>query len=58
MALILRMKYVGTLSGGRKRFRRRFPNDVIKVLGREYFQVAMKARDGADFHTEYAKLLG
>ncbi len=58
MALILRMKYVGTLSGGRKRFRRRFPNAVIKVLGREYFQVAMKARDGADFHTEYAKLLG
>ncbi|MDO6591359.1 MULTISPECIES: hypothetical protein, partial [Rhodobacterales] len=53
----MKLKYVDTLSGDRKRFRRRYPKAVAEVLGGSVFQVAMRARDGADLFTEHAKLL-
>ncbi|PRY78340.1 hypothetical protein CLV80_104309 [Yoonia maritima] len=57
MVFVMKLKYVDTLSGGRKRFRRRYPKAVAEVLGESVLQVAMKARDGADLFTEHAKLL-
>ncbi|MCG3267245.1 hypothetical protein [Yoonia sp. I 8.24] len=57
MVLVMKLKYVDTLSGDRKRFRRRYPKAVAEVLGESVFQVAMKARGGADLFTEHAKLL-
>ena len=57
MVLVMKFKYVDSLSGNRKRFRRRYPKAVAEVLGESVFQVAMKARDGADLFTEHAKLL-
>lgn len=47
MVVMMKLKYVDELSGGRKRFRRRFPKAVSGVLGEEFFQVPMKAREGA-----------
>eukprot|EP00903_Cladosiphon_okamuranus_P022015 g20242.t1 len=44
-------------AGGRKRFRRRYPQAVAEVLGESVFQVAMKAREGAELFTEHTKLL-
>ena len=57
MVVVMKLKYVDELSGGRKRFRRRYPQAAVKVLGEAVFQVPMKARDGADLFTEHAKLL-
>ena len=51
MVLVMKFKYVDSLSGNRKRFRRRYPKAVAEVLGESVFQVAMKARDGADLFT-------
>ncbi|WP_344847164.1 tyrosine-type recombinase/integrase [Celeribacter arenosi] len=53
----MKLKYIDELAGGRKRFRRRYPKDVAQELGASVFQVAMKAREGADLFTEHAKLL-
>ena len=53
----MKLKYVDELSGGRMRFRRRYPKAVVKVLGEGVFQVAMKAREGAELFTEHGKLL-
>ncbi|WP_350153222.1 hypothetical protein [Roseovarius sp.] len=41
MVMMMKLKYVDELSGGRKRFRRRWSVAVAQVLGEEYFQVAM-----------------
>jgi len=57
MAVIMKLKYVDSLSGGRKRFRRRYSKATSKVLGQEFFQVPMKARDGAALVTEQEALL-
>ncbi|WP_143514523.1 hypothetical protein [Primorskyibacter flagellatus] len=53
----MKLKHVDELSGGRKRFRRRYPKAVARALGDSVFQVAMKAREGAELFTEHAKLL-
>ncbi len=52
MLLVMKLKHVDELSGGRKRFRWRYPKAVIPVVGEEFFQVPMKARDGADLVAE------
>ena len=57
MVVVMKLKYVDELSGGRMRFRRRYPKSLVRTLGDEVFQVAMTARDGADLFTEHAKLL-
>lgn len=57
MVFIMKLKYIDTLAGGRKRFRRRYPRAVAEILGESVFQVAMKAREGADLFSEHAKLL-
>lgn len=57
MAVMMKLKYVDELSGGRKRFRRRFPKAVAGVLGEEFFQVPMKAREGAALVREQETLL-
>ncbi len=57
MVVLMKLKYVDDLSGGRKRFRRRFPKAVAGVLGDEFFQVPMKAREGAALVTEQEALL-
>lgn len=57
MVVVMKLKYIDELSGGRKRFRRRYPKAVAEVLGEGVFQVAMQAREGADLFTEHGKLL-
>ena len=57
MAVMMKLKYVDNLSGGRKRFRRRYPKAVETVLGEEFFQVPMKAREGAALVAEQESLL-
>lgn len=57
MVVVMKLKYIDILSGGRKRFRRRYPQPIAEVLGEAVFQVAMQAREGADLFTEHAKLL-
>ncbi|WP_270919490.1 hypothetical protein, partial [Parasedimentitalea psychrophila] len=57
MVVVMKLKYVDELSGGRMRFRRRYPQSLVQTLGEAVFQVAMTARDGADLFTEHAKLL-
>ena len=57
MAYMMKLKYIDSLSGGRKRFRRRYPKAAAEVLGEAVFQVAMVAREGADPLNEHAKLL-
>ncbi len=53
----MKLKHVDELSGGRKRFRRRYPSTAAKVLGDSVFQVAMKAREGAELFTEHGRLM-
>ena len=57
MVMMMKLKYVDELSGGRKRFRRRWSVAVAQVLGEEYFQVAMRAREGAALVREHEALL-
>lgn len=57
MVVMMKLKYVDELSGGRKRFRRRFPKAIAGVLGEEFFQVPMKAREGAALVAEQEALL-
>ncbi|SFU20844.1 hypothetical protein SAMN05216236_1543 [Sedimentitalea nanhaiensis] len=33
MAVVMKLKHIDELAGGRKRFRRRWPQDVSKGLG-------------------------
>lgn len=57
MAVTMELKHVDELSGGRKRFRRRFPKDVAPVVGKTFMQVAMKAREGAAMVQEHRALM-
>lgn len=57
MVVVMKLKYVDDLSGGRKRFRRRWPKAVAGVLGETFFQVPMKAREGAALVAEHEVLL-
>jgi integrase len=57
MALIMKLKHVEELSGGRMRFRKRYPQTVARVLGESVFQVAMRARGGAELVKEQERLL-
>jgi integrase len=57
MVVKMNLKHVDELSGGRKRFRRRYPKSLIPVLGEAVFQVAMKARGGGALVTEWEKLM-
>ncbi|OUD09626.1 hypothetical protein BVC71_07245 [Marivivens niveibacter] len=57
MAMTIKLKYIDSLSGGRKRFRRRFPKDIATELGEEFFQVAMEAREGSSLLKEHGLLL-
>lgn len=57
MVVMMKLKHVDELSGGRKRFRRRYPKVVAEVLGESVFQVSMRAREGAELFTEHERLL-
>jgi integrase len=57
MVLMIKLKHVDELTGGRKRFRRRYPKNVVAVLGEEFFQTPMKARDGAALVVEQESLM-
>ena len=52
MAVTVKLQHIDSLSGGRKRFRRRYPKAVAEVIGEEFFQVPMKAREGAALVSE------
>ncbi|MCZ4269539.1 hypothetical protein [Tritonibacter mobilis] len=52
MAVTMKLKYIDELSGGRKRFRRRWPKDVAEVRGETFFQKPLKARSGPAMVTE------
>ncbi|UWP91405.1 tyrosine-type recombinase/integrase [Aliiroseovarius crassostreae] len=57
MVMMMTLKYVDELSGGRKRFRRRYPKVVAEVMEASFFQVPMKAREGAALVAEQEALL-
>lgn len=57
MVMIVKLKHIDELAGGRKRFRRRWPKDVGKALGESFLQRPMAARDGAPLVTEHAALM-
>lgn len=57
MVMMMKLKHVDELSGGRKRFRRRYPKAVGKALGEDFFQVPMKAREGAALVAEQERLV-
>jgi integrase len=56
MAVTMKLKYIDALSGGRKRFRRRWPKDVAEVRGETFFQKPLKARSGHAMVTEWETL--
>lgn len=57
MAVVMKLKYIDDLPGGRKRFRKRHSKAASLVLGQEYFQVPMKARAGSALVKEQEALL-
>lgn len=57
MVVKMNLKHVDGLSGGRKRFRRRYPKALVKVIGEAVFQVSMKAREGGALVTEWESLM-
>ena len=57
MVVMMKLAHVDELSGGRKRFRRRFPKALVQVIGEERLQVAMNAREGAALVNEHAALM-
>ncbi|MDK3075242.1 hypothetical protein QO034_19320 [Sedimentitalea sp. JM2-8] len=57
MAVVVKLKHIDELSGGRKRFRRRWPKDVGKALGEAFMQRPMVAREGAALVAEREALL-
>ncbi|WP_157937686.1 hypothetical protein [Oceaniglobus roseus] len=57
MTVMMKLTYIDKLGGGRLRSRRRFPKDVRPVLGEEFFQVPMKAREGNALVTERERTL-
>ncbi|WP_375699786.1 tyrosine-type recombinase/integrase [Pseudophaeobacter sp. TrK17] len=56
MAVTMKLKYIDELSGGRKRFRRRWPKDVAEVRGETFCQKPLKARSGPAMVTEWETL--
>jgi len=56
VVVMMKLKHVDELSGGRKRFRRRYPKPIAAVLGESVFQVPMKAREGAGLVSEWEAL--
>lgn len=56
MAVTMKLKYIDELSGGRKRFRRRWPKDVAEFRGETFFQKPLKARSGHAMVTEWETL--
>ncbi|SHL09258.1 hypothetical protein SAMN05444414_1051, partial [Roseovarius marisflavi] len=57
MVMMMKLKYVDVLSGGRKRFRKRYPKAVAHLFEDEFFQVPMKAREGVALVIERETLL-
>ena len=57
MVLTMKLQHVDELSGGRKRFRRRYPKAVAEALGEDFVQVPMQAREGAALVAEQEKLV-
>ncbi|MDK3075077.1 hypothetical protein QO034_18470 [Sedimentitalea sp. JM2-8] len=57
MVVVVSLKHIDELSGGRKRFRRRWPKDVGKALGEAFMQRPMVAREGAALVAERETLL-
>lgn len=56
MVMKMNFKHIDELSGGRKRFRRRYPKALVTVIGEAVFQVSMKARDGGALVAEWESL--
>lgn len=56
MAVTMKLKYIDELSGGRKRFRRRWPKDVAEVRGETFFQKPLKTRSGPAMVSEWEAL--
>ena len=50
------LKYLDTLTGGRKRYRRRFPKHLRTILKKEFFQEPMQVREGAALVREHEYL--
>lgn len=57
MALHTKIHHIDSLPNGVLRFRRKFPEDVVEVIGRKYLQVHLKNRKGVAFHREYQAIL-
>lgn len=57
MTVTMKLRYIDELGGGRLRFRKRYPKDVRPVIGEEFFQVPMKAREGHALVAERDRLL-
>ncbi|MBB3993048.1 hypothetical protein GGR95_000667 [Sulfitobacter undariae] len=55
--MTMRLKYIDELSGGRKRFRRRWAKDVAEVRGETFFQEPLKALTDANLVAEHTALL-
>lgn len=56
MALVVSLKHIDERSGGRNRFRRRWPKDVGEALGEKFMQRPMKAREGSALVSERENL--
>lgn len=57
MAIMTKIKHVDLRPNGVLRFRRRFPQDVAGVLGKDFLQVHIRNRDGAAFFREYQAIM-
>ncbi len=57
MALSTKIKHVDKRPNGVLRFRRRFPKDVVDVIGEPALQVHIKNREGLAVHREYQAIM-
>jgi len=57
MAIAPKIKHVDPRPNGVLRFRRRFPKDVAKALGQQFFQVHIRNTSGVAFAREYDAIL-
>lgn len=57
MVMIVKLKHIDELAGGRERFRRRWPKDVGKALGETFMQKPIKAREGAALVSEHTAMM-
>ena len=53
MALTMKIRFVDQLANGVLRFRRRFPQEIAKALGKPTLQVHMRNRECFAFQSEY-----